>query len=112
MSSSVAGEFYPSDQIPRIHHGFCEASHGILIADLNREHQPSLGTITGTGNIATITTRPPRRRFNSVWRHTSLTKSLLKGRKKMWRKRESNPRLIDSKASTVNTQPRQLNVLY
>jgi len=44
---------YPSDQIPRIHHGFYEATHSILIADLNRKPQPSLDTITGNVPVAT-----------------------------------------------------------
>jgi len=34
-------------------------------SDLNREPQPSLDTITG--NLATITTRPPRRRSFAVF---------------------------------------------
>ena len=38
---------YPSGQILRIHHGFYEATHGILTADLNRKPQPRLDTITG-----------------------------------------------------------------
>ena len=44
--------------IPRIHHGFYEAAHGILIADLNREPQSSLDAITG--NVTTLATRPLR----------------------------------------------------
>ena len=34
-------------------------------SDLNREPQPSLDTITG--NVATLTTRPPRRRLPMVF---------------------------------------------
>jgi len=34
-------------------------------SDLNREPQPSLDTVTG--NVATLTTRPPRRRLSAVF---------------------------------------------
>ena len=52
---------HPSGQIPRAPHGFYEAAHGIFLVDLNHEPQPSLDTITG--NVATLTIRPPRRRW-------------------------------------------------
>jgi len=58
LSGSVA-RCYPRGKIPRIHHGFCEAAHGIESRIWTTNLEPSVETITG--NVATLTARPPRR---------------------------------------------------
>jgi len=85
---------YPSDQIPRIPHGFYEAAHGIFFVDLNHEHQPILDTITG--NVAKLTTRPPRKRLIAVFGALLGVSEEVsaKGERKVLRNLESNPRTL------------------
>jgi len=63
----VAGEVLPIRPDSKVPEGVTRLpaafNHG---SDLNREPQPSLDTITG--NVATLTTRPPRRRSIAVFR--------------------------------------------
>jgi len=63
-------------------------------SDLNREPQPSLDTITG--NVATLATRPPRRRstpvFGAILKWQSLRKRV---KENFFRNRDSNPRTSD-----------------
>ena len=66
LSGSAAGEVLPirpDSKVPEGVTGLPSAfNRG---SDLNREPQPSLDTITG--NVATLTTRPPRRRSSAVF---------------------------------------------
>jgi len=74
-----------------------------FFVDLN--HEPQLDTITG--NVATLTTRPPRGRSNAVLGGLlKKTKSSHRDERKILRDSESKPRTLTQGADTLTTEPR------
>jgi len=66
LSGSVAGEVLPIRPDSKDPEGFTRLPAAFNRgSDLNREPQPNLDTIAG--NVATLTTRPPRRHSSAVF---------------------------------------------
>jgi len=97
---------YPSGQIPRSHR-VLRGCPRHLIADRIRTANFNRSLDTITGKVATLTTRPPRRRWIAAFGALLKWPSRRKGMKeKFWRNPDPNPWTLDRDADTLTTQPR------